>query len=308
MNKDFGNEPDTLKTRQNSYLHEGDVRRSSNPGQPYASNRIFGGGRGAYSNIDGDVPGSMRTEGADTGKSEPPLSKSLTVITWNACGMEAGVIEDMTEQLDGERWDAIMLQEGPKVEEDTYKILRNGHAFFAGGCSTSKRSVGIVVHRRWVHRQAKLKFRAVCPRILYIDFDLHDIHLRLVSAHLPHLEYTADEYEACLLAVEDIVITARREKRQTIVGMDANAVIGERWGADSERIIGDFGLGQRNARGHILVPWMHGINLAAVNTMVRNPPDSLWTHALWSTGATRQLDYVFTDEVNADDVKDSGII
>ena len=99
------------------------------------------------------------------------------------------------------------------MEGDTYKILRNGHAFFAGGCSTRKRSVGIVVHQRWVHRQAKLKFRAVCPRILYIDFDLHDIHLRLVSAHLPHLEYTADEYEACLIAVEDIVITARREKR-----------------------------------------------------------------------------------------------
>ena len=53
---------------------------------------------------------------------------------------------------------------------------------------------------------------------------------------------------------------------------------------------------------------MHGINLAAVNTKVRNPPDSLWTHALCSTGATRQLDYVFTDEVKADDVKDSGII
>ena len=74
MNKDFGNEADTLKTGQNSYLHEGDVKRSSNPRQSTASNSSIGGGRGVYSIIDGDVPGSMRTVGTDPGKSKPRLS------------------------------------------------------------------------------------------------------------------------------------------------------------------------------------------------------------------------------------------
>ena len=45
--------------------------------------------------------------------------------------MEAGAINDMIDQLtSGPRWDAVLLQEGPYTEQDSYTIIRGGHALF----------------------------------------------------------------------------------------------------------------------------------------------------------------------------------
>ena len=274
MNKDFGNEADTLKTGQNSYLHEGDVRRSSNPRQSTASNSRVGGGRGVYSIIDGDVPGSMRTVGADPGKSKPLLSTAdgdfhcihknyeqspknnedparletkLVTITWNACGMEEGAINDAVALLDNAiRWDVVMLQEGPFTEKEFGKILDGGHVFYASRCVDTKRSVGILIHRRWQQRGAKFVFKSASSQLIFVDMDLGELWLRLISAHLPHNEYTDQAYEAALLGLEEVIESSRRAHRQNIVGTDANAVIGARHLSDNQRIMNTgMGIGMR---------------------------------------------------------------
>ena len=336
MNKDFGNEADTLKTGQNSYLHEGDVRRSSNPRQSTASSSSVGGGRGVYSIIDGDVPGSMRTVGADPGKSKPLLSTAdgdfhcihknyeqspknnedparletkLVTITWNACGMEEGAINDAVALLDNAiRWDVVMLQEGPFTEKEFGKILDGGHVSYASRCVDTKRSVGILIHRRWQQRGAKFVFKSASSQLIFVDMDLGELRLRLISAHLPHNEYTDQAYEAALLGLEEVIESSRRAHRQNIVGTDANAVIGARHLSDNQRIIGEYGHGNRDARGHLFVQRLHGMNLAALSTHVSTTWERAWTHEYWSTKVKRQIDYVLTDEVKGDSIVGSGIV
>ena len=43
---------------------------------------------------------------------------------------------------------------------------------------------------------AKLRFKTMSSRTAYMDFDLEDVHLRFVTAHMPHSEYPDREYEA----------------------------------------------------------------------------------------------------------------
>lgn len=86
-----------------------------------------------------NVPPGQQTRGYISGRTD------FVAVSWNACGMEKGAINDAVVLLDsGARWDALMLQEGPFTENGSYKIIDGGHSFFNGRCVGSKRSVGIV--------------------------------------------------------------------------------------------------------------------------------------------------------------------
>ena len=86
--------------------------------------------------------------------------------------MAEGVIEDMRDLFpDDFRWEAVLIQEGPYSESDTYTVSSKGHAVFIGACKQWKRSVAILIHRRWADTGADLKFTAVGRRIAYIDLE-----------------------------------------------------------------------------------------------------------------------------------------
>jgi hypothetical protein len=109
------------------------------------------------------------------------------------------------------------------------------------------------------------------------------------------------------LAIEEVILSARREGRINIMGFDANAVLGISQPQDDDRIVGPHGHGQRNLRGDCLADWLHGLRLSAVTTMRSKPWEQIWTHKAWSDGARRQIDYILTDEVRLDDATDIGI-
>ena len=114
-----------------------------------------GGGRGVYAAVDGDVPlalfakmtpdlaGQAEVDDNAAGHSVSVETHSdqadvggvvmerFVALTWNACGMEAGFIDDVIIQLgEASRWDCLCIQEGPYVENVEYQILESGHLFF----------------------------------------------------------------------------------------------------------------------------------------------------------------------------------
>ena len=100
-------------------------------------------------------------------------------------------------------------------------------------------------------------------RIAYLDLCCGTFSVRLITVHLPHNGYATDDYEASLSALEPLISSARSSRRTCVVGIDANAVIGEQKSTDDELFIGVYGLGQRNARGDIFVPWLDGQRMIA---------------------------------------------
>ena len=95
-----------------------------------------GGGRGSYSDADGDfhrlhkierqVEGTVspcadndggQVEGAVSPRAYANGGQSsagmFVAITWNACGMEAGAINDAVALLEDRPCDSILIQEGP---------------------------------------------------------------------------------------------------------------------------------------------------------------------------------------------------
>ena len=219
----------------------------------------------------------------------------FNVLSWNPCGMKEDSIDNIVSQLQISRvrWDAVLVQEGTVAGEASLGTLQSGHVWYVAPCFDRPRSVAILVHHRWSH--LKLDFICLSSRIAFVDFDGGDLSARLVTAHLPHGEYSDFEFESVLSEISVAQLQAKQQRRMFILGVDANAILGKQLVLDDPQLIGNSGMGSRNDRGHILADWMRKQKLSAANTCFSKKPEHLWTHRLWSTSSLRQIDFILVD-------------
>ena len=111
---------------------------------------------------------------------------------------------DLVAQLRCKHWDAVLLQEATKSEQDTYRVIEGGHALFLGACGDRSRRVGVLLHKRWLDLEAKLTFSSVGPRISCLNLDAGTARLCLTAANLPHTAYSDDDYDSILMILEDV--------------------------------------------------------------------------------------------------------
>ena len=97
--------------------------------------------------------------------------------------MEDGAVLDAVTMLGVERWDAILIQEGPAPGKSGCSIIDGGHAFFFSRSEEKGRTACILLHRCWGDR--KYSFCALGSRLAYVDLDIDSCMVRLTTSHLP---------------------------------------------------------------------------------------------------------------------------
>ena len=219
-----------------------------------------GGGRGTHTHVDGDFHCAHRNKAflkEDSKNDYPDLDVSVgkgggggsdfVAISWNACGMEQGAVDDLAELLESDNifWDVVLIQEGPAGDSSGCTIIEKGHALYIGNMNTNERTVCILLHRRWL--DVKLSFHAQDARIAFLDLYAGQTRLRLTTAHLPHALFDDEAYDAVLSSLEEVAMGARRLKSMNMIGLDANAVLGRGEEADDGNIIGGSGYGGRRS-------------------------------------------------------------
>ena len=92
-------------------------------------------------------------------------------MSWNCCGLERDAITDVIKLIDNTNtWDAILLQEGPHSEQDSFSVLPSGHGVFTGACHSHARGCTIVLHQRWLQTEHTLEFKSLDHRAAFLDF------------------------------------------------------------------------------------------------------------------------------------------
>jgi len=229
----------------------------------------------------------------------------ISVVAFNTDGInkDDGLEHFLEEMKLFERpWDAILVQEGPYSENKEILEVDGGHVWCVGPCRTRPRSVAILIHRRWAKNLKR--FESPDDRICYADVTIHNRVWRLVSAHLPHSIYPDTGYFATLSALED-VLPINRRTHSSIIGCDANAVVGKQTDFDKNTIVGKHGMGTRTARGDMFASWAHTNLLSITNTMFQKSEGHVWTHRMRGSGLLRQIDFILVDELLYGSVNDS---
>ena len=197
-----------------------------------------------------------------------------------------------------------MFQEGPTSKEKDICTLDSGHLWYVAPSGDMRRSIAFLINKRW--SDTEMSFETFGARIAYLDLHIDVMHIRFISAHLPDSGYPVTEYEGTLEMLE--VCLLRGTNKICVVGTDANAILGAAGTDDIPHIIGKYGLGDRNERGHLFANWLHSNHMAAVNTFFDKKTDQLWTHKLWASGSPRQIDYLLVTKAHAHNVQDTFVL
>ena len=248
------------------------------------------------------APRGVKTRNTNSGdevhkvRNKDDDDNKLRILSWNAAGMSedsVGFVLDMLSATTSS-WDAVLIQEGPKRDEEELHELIGGHLWFVAACQGQQRSVAILLNSRWV-KKGRPRFSTVCGRLAQVNVHMHGLNMCLMTSHLPHSGYSDAQYEAALAQLEEAIGRARQSLQHVAVGVDANAVIGQQTDHDSRRVVGKWGLHSRNERGDLFTAFLHMVHLAASNTMFKKQMEHQWTHQLWSTNLQRQIDYILLD-------------
>ena len=182
---------------------------------------LKGRGRHKYNNVDGDMPLCLRkTErkskgGNSSNESEKDDRSKMMSGSKDLCGVSARKrdtekatendvtfivlqkilrsmhsserIEEMVCELEGYRWDAVLLCETWRHDKEEIWQKHHKHIFMGAGKYDNKHSVGIMLNKRWRKKVIDTEYineRAITTMIL-----VNRQRIKLVSVYFPHSKY-----------------------------------------------------------------------------------------------------------------------
>lgn len=222
--------------------------------------------------------------------------KCLYLATYNIRTMRLEEhLESLEKELRSIKWDVVGISE-TRIGGEASSILKSGHLLYQKNQEINHHIGGtaIIIHRRIRHLVTKT--RAISDRVIYIMIQLNKMHsVQIIQAYAPTSKSPEEE---CEQFYEDISVAmnSERTKAKIILG-DFNAKLGQRNVSDPHNI-GNFGLGERNHRGQIMLDFLCRENLYSLNTFFKKPPQRKWTWRSPDGTVKNEIDYILSTNKN----------
>ena len=208
-------------------------------------------------------------------------------------------IEELVTDLEGYRWDAILLSETWRHEPAVIWETQHNHIFMGAGRYENKHGVGIMLNKRWRKRIVDTVYineRAIKATIL-----VNRRRIDLMSVYFPHSKYADHHVEKMYKIIENHM--PNNKKCIPIIGGDFNAELGPGKGSECKSV-GKYTLNESNKRGDWLKSWLMLNDYSALNTMFRKTPQKQ-TSFVSPKGKEKQIDYILTKRRYLRNVKDA---
>ena len=220
-------------------------------------------------------------------------------------------IDSFLEGLERDHhWAILLLQEFDGSARGESLTTTDGHAVYIVPPCSGCRSAGIVVHKDFVHCILEDSFNSIA-RIGSILLHWEGHNLQFITAHLPPRSHSLEEF---CEAVDDLerkldfntirqyfIIHGKQSKdvnarrHHTILGVDAQANLGQQQDTDDNNIVGPYGYGNdRTFRAQQFIDMCATRKLAIMNSFV-NEAGGNWTCHHWGSHPPSQLDYIGAD-------------
>ena len=130
-------------------------------------------------------------------------TKEVTFITLqkNMRSMHSSEkIEEMVSELEGYRWDAILLSETWRHEQAEIWETHHKHIFKGSGKFDNKHGVGIMLNKRW--RQRIIDTEYINERAITTTIVVNRQHIKLMSVYFTHSRYADHHIEKMYKTIE----------------------------------------------------------------------------------------------------------
>ena len=155
---------------------------------------------------------------------------------------------------------------------------------YSGG-ETKERGVAIALAGR--ARDAVDEVECISDRIIRIRLRSSPVDMEIVQVYMPTSDHADEEVNLVYEQIEEMIAKCKG-KCQLILG-DWNSQVGE---GREGKIVGQFGLGRRNARGERLIEFCRQNQLVVANTWFQHHARRRYTWTMPGGRNRFQLDYI----------------
>ena len=223
------------------------------------------------------------------------MKKRITTLQFTTYNCRSLKSEERLLELLNEaekiKWDVIGLSEVRRKSEELL-TLKEGHLFFYRGTKDGRNGgVGFLINKRW--KDNVVKIEGVSDRICKVVLKINERYsVQVIQVYAPTAASSEEE-------IENFYQTLGTEHdKEThyykVIMGDFNARVGQREADDT--VAGQYGLGQRNERGHRLVEFAECTNMYITNTYFKKNPTRKWT---WRgpNGTKNEIDYILVNRL-----------
>ena len=197
--------------------------------------------------------------------------------------------EELTQEVEGSRWDAILISETWRASNAEIWETQHGHRFMGSGKFENKHGVGILVNKKWRRHIKWTDY--ISERAISTSIAGNKQHVLLMSANFLLSGYADHYVEKVYRSMEQL--TNSKKKNIQIVGGVFIAEVGP--GYEVEHIsVGPHTLKEWNKRGDWMKQWLMIQNFTALNTVYRKTSEKQATNST-PKGTEKQLDYMLVD-------------
>ena len=150
--------------------------------------------------------------------------------------------EELTQEMEGCRWDAILISERWSANNAETWETQQGHVFMGSGNFENKHGVGILVNNKWRKHINLTDY--ISERAISTWITVNKQHVLLMSVYFPHSGYADHHVEKMYRSIEKLEF---HKGEHTNCGRDFNAELGPGYGV--ERVsVGPHTLNEGNKR------------------------------------------------------------
>jgi exonuclease III len=154
---------------------------------------------------------------------------------------------------------------GHKQIHDSYEL------FYSGILDDTRHGVGLVIHPELACFVDKIY--NVSNRIIAVTMNLSNYKLSIIQSYAPQQGRPQEEKEDFYLLLQDTIDNLPIDSDFIVMG-DLNSHVGS---AKVDDVVGDFGIGMRNAEGDALVDFCIRNNLSIMNTFFKHQESHQYT-------------------------------
>ncbi|KAK3513802.1 hypothetical protein QTP70_028880 [Hemibagrus guttatus] len=137
-----------------------------------------------------------------------------------------------------------------------------GFKLFYYGVDSKRNGVGVVLKEEFVRNVLEVK--RVSDRVMSLKSEIEGVMLNVVSGYAPQVGCELEEKERFWSELDEVMESIPTGER-VVIGADFNGHVGEGNTGD-EKVMGKFGVKERNLEGQMVVDFAKRMDMAVVNT------------------------------------------
>lgn len=215
--------------------------------------------------------------------------KRWKIATWNVRTMyQAGKLDNVHREM--ERLNIKILGISEVRWTGSGEMQYEKSKFIYSGGDRHERGVGLMLSGE---AAGSLKgYWAISDRVILVKLHGKPMDINIIQAYAPTSEAEDEEVEQFYESLDKGFRQCKSYEINLVMG-DLNAKIGQ---GRVGRVVGPFGLGERNERGERFVEWCLERGQIVLNTWFRHHRRHLWTWRAPGDGVRNQIDYITINE------------